>query len=410
MSGKLTTAGPRRWLRIAGHFAVSPLTFFLAVRRSMTAASITLLLVMIVSLNIIWGYPWTGIFSATLTMIVGGFTLNWLARPRLAIDFSLPTSSPVGQPFLVTLHLRNESQIPAMDLSVQFFKTPYRRRPSVPPRFQSDDRRGLIDLVRPRSRCDTSLSTTGGQRGIQVIPDVCVESTFPFYLFRRRVTVASSTTIAITPQLIHADDDATVRRLLDAIGGWSNRLIGGNALDYTGSREYQVGMPVRRWDFASWARLGRPIVREFESPSIQMATIVVDTATIGIAKSSRHDVVDPVLERMLSLAAVAVTDLSRRQIRLRLFVTSESFDSFAAPQSVHPISDGEPLLIQLATAEPVSDGEADTRITEVLEFLGRTPTLILTTRSQHVARLNSKSSVTIIDCVPEDSPEIARHG
>ncbi len=66
--------------------------------------------------------------------------------------------------------------------------------------------------------------------------------------------------------------------MLDAFGGWSHKLLSGDALDYTGSREYQVGMPVRRWDFTSWARLGRPIVREFQSPSIQLVTLIVDTS------------------------------------------------------------------------------------------------------------------------------------
>ncbi len=49
--------------------------------------------------------------------------------------------------------------------------------------------------------------------------------------------------------------------------------------DYVGSREYQIGMPVRRWDFASWARLGKPAVREFAGHSDTLLVIVVDTSS-----------------------------------------------------------------------------------------------------------------------------------
>ncbi len=48
----------------SGDLSPVPFTLSLSVRRSMTGASATLLVIGIVTLNIIWGYPWVGMFSS----------------------------------------------------------------------------------------------------------------------------------------------------------------------------------------------------------------------------------------------------------------------------------------------------------------------------------------------------------
>ena len=73
-------------------------------------------------------------------------------------------------------------------------------------------------------------------------------------------------------------------------------------LEYVGSREYRPGMPVRRWDFASWARLGHPAVREFSEGRDSLAVLVVDAL--------RRQPVDESLESVLSRAAAIVDQLA----------------------------------------------------------------------------------------------------
>jgi uncharacterized protein (DUF58 family) len=213
------------------------------------------------------------------------------------------------------------------------------------------------------------------------LPDVLVTSHFPFYLFQNVFRCPVQTEIAITPRLLRGDEDAVTKGLLDALGGWSHKLLSGDALDYTGSREYQVGMPVRRWDFNSWARLGRPIVREYQSPSIQLVNVVVDTSSEH--PTTRRRVEDyPALERLLSLAATAVTVLTQRLVRVRLYITNEEVSEQSASPSLLMPSDSESMLIRLAAGGPVAREEADARLSRWLETVGRAPTLILTARGE----------------------------
>ncbi len=417
-------AGSIAWsfVRAIALMLASPVRLVLSIRRSMTAASVTLLLFGIISLNIVWGAPWLGPFSAIVTMLVIGWICNRVMRPKLEYEFLLPSHSPSGEPFEVMIGMRNPSGLPSMELSVGFDAKPAalswsRSRDREGVRFDIDSARTPLLMLRPGGRHSSPVTLVGHGRGLQRMPDLLAVSMFPFHLFRSTQRFKPSTEIAITPRPLTGDEDSIARGLLDTLGGWTFRLQGGDALDYTGSREYEVGMPVRRWDFVSWARLGRPIVREFSAPSVQMVTVLVDTAPDGSASVAstnwtdarwwmmRHETTDAddSLERLLSLAATAVIDLCRRRIRTRLFVTSETTDTFATSQNVAAVTESEPLLIQLASASTVDVAAADARLIAVLEQLGRSPVLLLTRRSTHPMMLDAFANVTKICIAPEST-------
>ena len=394
-----------RIARLFARIVLSPVRLFLSVRRSMTAASVSLLLIGIVTVNIVWGYPWTGMFSACASMLFVGWTINRIMRPNLQLGFTLPNSSAADQPFSVVTHLKNRSRLPAMDLGVGFDAAPRQDRGShraanAPAGCRSLTSRQSLSLIRPAERRDLHATMVSDRRGIHSLPDVIVTSMFPFHLFQSSRRYASETCIAITPRLMTGEEDAVCRGLLNTLGGWSRRLLSGDALDYTGSREYEVGMSVRRWDFASWARLGRPIVQEFQSPSIQMVMLIVDTSVSdAIAPSDSHD--ESPMERVLSLAATAVTELTRKMVSVRLYVTCES-PSLASGIGLTPSpSDVESLLIRLAGAESVSPLDADQRQQEVLEQVGHFPVLVLTARLDSQLQQQLSPNITILRVRPQ---------
>ena len=54
----------------------------------------------------------------------------------------------------------------------------------------------------------------------------------------------------------------------------------GESPEYIGNREYVPGEPVRRIDFRSWARLGKPVVREFQEEYYCRIALVLDTHVV----------------------------------------------------------------------------------------------------------------------------------
>ena len=148
-------------------------------------------------------------------------------------------------------------------------------------------------------------------------------------------------------------------------------------------------MPVRRWDFRSWARLGRPIVQEFQSPSAQTVTLILD-ASIGHDKSrsskpvlnnketlsgTRHD-----FEELLRWVATAIDHFHRINITTRIYLSCNPTQSFL--QADHQgVVDVPSMLVQLASVEAIDPDESEKRIEEVLADLDPKTVFLFTLRA-----------------------------
>jgi len=368
----------------------APFRGYLSLRRSMTFASVTALLTLVMTLNVIWGFPWSGMFGACTALLLGGWAMNRLMRPKLSTGIALPRSAIAGEPFAVSVRLINRRRIPALDLRLGWHREGMR---DIYKRSRGESWQASGPLSVPSIRSGGEVRWHGAMRfdcrGIHTVPPFQVASTFPFHLFHYRRGVESNAQIAVTPRPLSGDDDPTTRVLLTSIGEWSRQLVVGAPVEYVGNREYEVGMPVRRWDFASWARLGRPIVREYQSPSIQSVTLVVDTSRedrTAAASSARRrpssaaraERDEAVFERLMSIAATAISEVSSRRVRLQLYVTSESVGEWGSPERQARQSEGsEPLLVRLAAAHPVDPELGQQRIMDLIESASRQPVLIL---------------------------------
>ncbi len=379
-------------LRMLGAIVLYPIRMGVKIRRSATPASISLLLIGIVSMNILWGYPWIGMFAACVSTLAVGLIFNQFLRPRLHLDLSLPRCVEAGQRFDFKLHLRNRRIVPAMQLVAELkpklkrdilhrFHSRFRNRFAAIRLPESGDSEVLsapisISMIPPRELVTAEAAMKFERRGLQQIPELRVKSYFPFALFESSKNLSSHAIIAVTPKLMQVGDDGLNSNQLADFAGWARRIAAFDTYEYSGSREYQVGTPVRRWDFNSWARLGRPIVREFQSPGMRTVTLMVDTASNPHANTES-------IERVLSFAATTVTELWQRSIQVQMMITSEPVrpaDTHQRPWNV--TSDLESMLIRLALCNPVHPEIADEALIESINMMGRHPALLLTTRNE----------------------------
>ncbi len=143
-------------------------------------------------------------------------------------------------------------------------------------------------------------------------------SHFPFGLFRftcpcklpGELIIAPAQSLEIRSHLLHQ-----LQLEMESVGA---HALGQADFEYLGSHEYRAGQHVRRWDYAAWARLGYPIVREFSDARTRQFIVIVDTW-------KRQDSVrDPFLEQTLSHAATVVTTLISQRIPLSLLIAGET--------------------------------------------------------------------------------------
>ncbi|SMP63214.1 Protein of unknown function DUF58 [Neorhodopirellula lusitana] len=235
---------------------LNPIRWLRSLRRSLTPASVTLLLIGIISLNIVWGYPWLGMFAACFACLVVGRAVNYFASPRLKAFVQSARAVPVGCDLAVPTRLVNQRRLPAMDL---IFEQTHHCR-----------------YVGSLGEVAITPTLRFSRRGKHALPAILVDSYFPFYLFRERQWVASDASIVVTPKRLFREQDSDWLELELTLKGLASQAAQGDQIHYIGSREYREGVPVRRWDFSSWARLGKPILREFSTPAAKSVRVVID--------------------------------------------------------------------------------------------------------------------------------------
>ncbi len=264
--------------------------------------------------------------------------------PRLELSGQLPQKTVVGQPATGTVCVRNRSRWrPVLDLSVGFMELP-----SSVEHLNADD---TVRYLPPNGTAQLSVTLLCRRRGLHQLAPLRAYSTFPFNLVRmgnRRLEVRP---VLALPTFRPLSSLEIPLRSLYQPGGPAVSAKVGESLEYVGNREYVPGEPARRLDFRSWARLGRPVVREFREEYFVRLGLVVDayvprTERRGPSGESVR------LEAAVSLAA-AIADAT--------FRSENAVDVVAAGCEVQMLRQGrdrsylEHILEILACLEPLRD-------------------------------------------------------
>ncbi|MEM6688992.1 MAG: DUF58 domain-containing protein [Planctomycetota bacterium] len=327
-----STRSQFRWY----HLITWPIDLILAVRKMATASSVALVLAFVMTLNVIWGYPWMGITAATLTMLVGGWMAQWLFRPRLELSPGVSAPIIAGQTTAFPITFRHQGRWSTFDIAVG----PIGEHSSANGIHRDDGLRWqgrprFISEIATQRSITIPMAVTASRRGEHSLPPLLVETGFPFGLLRYRRTAAVPGTIIATPEPIEGADRLPIRNAIDQINQWTQQNLHGESFDYIGSREYVAGMPVQRFDFRAWARTGTAAVREYHAPSLPRIRILIDPYV-----DSQTTVA---FEWMLRVAATLVSDLhdSGFVTECRVLLQDES------------VTSGEDSLVSLALLQPI---------------------------------------------------------
>ncbi|MEM6776041.1 MAG: DUF58 domain-containing protein [Planctomycetota bacterium] len=348
---------------------LNPFAWWIGIRRSLTASSVSMLLIGIVSLNIIWGLPWVGVFALMVSMGALGWLASRVFAPQLQCVVSVPSWTRVDDPVSVQVWLANVRSLPCMNLRSGLST---RRARSTWWGVYTPVEQAVVasDYLAPGEELTWTEILSFDRRGLHAVPDVRVESLFPFHLFRLNRRIATHELVAVAPRPLPAEHDPMVGQMESQLHDIQSQIraaksFGGDTLHYVGSREYVPGIPVRQWDFVSWARLGKPIVREFSPPSQATVRLIIDTT--GTEDRDVHRIrrrwfresieEEPDLERLLGLAMNAIETLRAGQSKATVAVTSPDGLPRWSVGSAHV--DSTELMTQLAAATSLPRGDSE---------------------------------------------------
>ncbi len=201
--------------------------------------------------------------------------------------------------------------------------------------------------IRPGGNSRVFIELTPLRRGVIRLQDLRVFLPDPMGLFQRCLKIeAEPATVTVLPRrhplpLIEMPGGAAFQ-----ITGESNTNSIGNSGEFTGLRDYRAGDPLRQIHWKSWARTGRPIVKELEDTHYPRYGLVLDTLSA--------DRTDTVFEEAVTVAAsfAAAIDTSDSLLDL-MFIKNEAHVVTAG----RGIERADKLLEVLAAVTPEREGD-----------------------------------------------------
>ncbi len=327
------------------------------IRERLSSGGKLILLLLIVGLPLVsnLGTPLYALWLTWLALLVISTVVGNFLRPNLELHLLAPELLRCGASVELAVRIRNTGRRPAYDQQFEMR--------SDEPVWELQESQAALTALAPGEESVLRFRVRPLRRGVFSPPELNWRSGFPLQL------VYTVQTFSLTGRLHVAP---TYRRLhrseFPALAGLASgqqptqQAERGHDWDYVGSREYVPGLPVRRWDYASWARLGRPVVREFSSSQQPTATLWLDN--LSDSSELNTEQVSHSFERVVASAAALADLITREDFRIARVICGSTHWTPGSVSAATPLSD---LLRFLATVELQPSSGADEVGTQSLQ-------------------------------------------
>ncbi len=217
--------------------------------------------------------------------------------------------------------------------------TAFKNKPSPP-----------LPRLAPGEKTTLNLSLTPEKRGVIILDDLRICLPDPFGIFQRcRKADAHKDKLIVLPHRYRLPPLDLPGHARFQLGGEAASSTLGQSGDFTGVREYRPGDPLRHIHWKSWARTGKPIVKEYEDVFFPRYGLILDTFT----PAEDADL----FEEAVSVAASFAATIDTRETLLDLMFIRDEAYVFSAGRGEERI---DKMLEVLAgvTSEPLNNFEA----------------------------------------------------
>ena len=194
---------------------------------------------------------------------------DWLVHPSPSAAI-FPLTPPAVPASLFPSHVTNQGRQPAMDVIVRDWQVPSGVR--VHPRDGT-----YIRSLAPGETCVIQRDLEFTKRGHYEMLGMRQETVFPWGLWKDLRDHPHSRSLLVYPSfhpLVHLDLPVGKRYQPGGIALSSNV---GDSIEFIGTREYRDGDNVKAIHWRTWARLGKPAVKEFQEEYFCRIALLMDT-------------------------------------------------------------------------------------------------------------------------------------
>ena len=351
------------------------------IRRRVRPAGIGLMIVIVIAAGAAAGNAGAAVFqtfSLACSLVVVGLIFLPLRRPKIDAVRDLPAHATAGQKltYHVTLHNHRRRALRRF----QLVETPADPRPGRrlfhASREPGEEQRNFFDRAVAWYRwnwlCETRLLFDGGEspatdrlkpgpggsvpvtltprrRGLIRLNDLRVMLPDPLGIFQRCVKVpAPPAMLAVLPKRYPLPRFELPGSARFQPGGEATARHSGATGEFTGLRDYEPGDPLRLIHWPTWARTGKPVVKELEDTFFPRHGLILDTFPAAGDEDLFEDAV--------SVAASFVVAVDARESLIDLMFIAGHERVVTAGQG---LARAETLLEVLAGVESAVDEDYD---------------------------------------------------
>ena len=280
-------------------------------------------------------------FSLLLVLLLLAFGFSRFFRMNFSVVRLLPPFGTAGQSFTYRVSVRNltsktqsdlalledladpRSAFPewlaaqlAVEQSVRSLRLSRQQRfnPFKPATLKD----AVLPPIQPGQEAEVQVEVTPLHRGVLRFKGVTLARTDPFGLFRALAGTPAPQTALILPKRYPLPPIALPGVMKYQEGGVALASNVGQSEEFVALRDYRRGDPLRHIHWRSWAKTGKPIVKEFEDEFFVRHALVLDTFSDQLQSEA--------FEEAVSVAAsFACTIQTQESLLDLLFVGAEAY-------------------------------------------------------------------------------------
>ena len=311
-------------------------------------------------------------FSLLLALLLLALASSFFFRAKFSATRSLPRIGTAGQPLRYRVQVKNLT--PKTQTGLTLIEELADPRPAFPEwlAFQVAEGRRIrpFRVTQYRRKNPFRLATLknaevpplpangAGEMPVEILPlrrgilrftGLTLARTDPLGIFRSFSKVAAPQAVLILPRRYPLPPIALPGALRYQEGGVALAANVGRSEEFVALREYRHGDPMRHIHWRSWAKAGKPIVKEFEDEFFVRHALVLDTFD--------DEPNSELLEEAVSVAAsFACTVLTQESLLDLLFVGNQSYCFTAGRGLAH----ADQMLEILASVKNCGDKKFET--------------------------------------------------
>ena len=236
------------------------------------------------------------LFAVAAAMMFMASIALFLRAPKIRFDCRLPSCATAWRSIPIRVRLVAESSRLWNRL---FFSLP---RPYRWRNVLSFQPRQVILDGREGETAQATVTFRALRRGRYVLPGPTVRTTDPLGLLGGRAKRLPDQVLLVYPRIYSIESFETPLARRYQPGGIPLASHTGETVEFRGTREYRQGDPVKNIHWRSWARVGAPVVKEFQQEYFCRIAIVLDTFLPARARQDQIDSFEAAISVVASLA------------------------------------------------------------------------------------------------------------